>query len=190
MRNKVTRLCGGGGSGKSTAAMFFAKKGAKTIDADEISHIIIKKGGRAFEEIVDAFGKNILGEDGEIIRANLGKIVFSDAKQLDKLNKIMHKYIAQEIKAQICGGICVIDAALPDTFGINADITIAVTAREDTRIKRITARDAITEAEAKNRINSQISDEEYKLYADITVDNSGDEKEFESKIMKLAGEIF
>ena len=115
---KVIGLTGGIASGKSTVSRMLRQKGAHIIDADEIAKEIVKPGKPAWEDIVRYFGKEILDESGNIRRKKLAKIVFSDEKKLNLLNRITHPRIVEEIKRELeaCRRrnekIVIIDAAL------------------------------------------------------------------------------
>lgn len=69
--------------------------GAGLIDCDKIAHQLYKKGTETFKQVIEIFGKSVIGPDGEIDRKELGKIVFSDKTQLDKLNKLLWPSILQ-----------------------------------------------------------------------------------------------
>ena len=94
----IIGVTGGIGAGKSTVSKEFEKLGAFVIDADEISRKQSKKGEECYFEIVETFGRKILLETGEINRKFLAKIVFSDEKQLEILNKITHKFVKKDKK--------------------------------------------------------------------------------------------
>lgn len=175
-------LTGGSGSGKSTAANIFKKLGYQIIDCDKISRNIMLPGLPAYEETIAAFGNEILNADKTINRNLLGKIVFTNHEKLEILNAITHKYIIDEIEKSLAGeGKYVIDAPLPNNFGVKCDSTIVITAPLETRINRLTKRDLIDEIYARNRIAAQISDEEYKGLG-VVIDNSGTPEELEEKI--------
>lgn len=184
MQNKIIWLTGGSGSGKSTAADIFRRLGLAVVDADKVARKVMKKGEKAYNEAVEAFGSAILMPDGSIDRKKLGNLVFADREKLIILNSITHKYIKEEIKKQIKDGVTVIDAALPPDGFISPSYTVAVTADRETRIKRIVMRDFISEEQAKNRISSQISDEEYKKIADVVFYNNGTAEELKNQIEK------
>ena len=97
----ILGITGSIGSGKTTAANLFKKYGFSVINADEISHQIMKKYSVAYKNIVKNFGNEILGKDMNIDRKKLGNIVFNDSKKLKKLNSIMHPLIIKEIKNKI-----------------------------------------------------------------------------------------
>ena len=98
---KVIAVTGGIGSGKSTVTNEFARLGARTISADSVAHENMSRGGCAYDEIVGAFGRGIVGENGEINRARLADIVFSDDKKLALLNSITHRRVYDSIKRRI-----------------------------------------------------------------------------------------
>ena len=98
---KVIAVTGGIGSGKSTVTNEFARLGARTISADSVAHENMARGGCAYDEIVGAFGSEIVGENGEINRARLADIVFSDDKKLALLNSITHRRVYDSIKRKI-----------------------------------------------------------------------------------------
>ncbi len=83
-------LTGGIGSGKSTVTKFLAALGAPIIDADKVGHAIYAPGGPAYNDMLGAFGHEIVGPDGTIDRKKLGPIVFADPEALKRLNSIVH----------------------------------------------------------------------------------------------------
>ena len=177
---------GGSGSGKTSASDAFGELGFEVIDADKVARQILEKGKPAFDETVGVFGSGILLPNGEIDRKGLGRTVFADAEKLGILNKITHKYIKKELERLIkaSGKDVLIDAALPPEGFCKCDTVIAVTAPRDVRIKRITARDGISEKAASDRLDSQISDAEYSDRADITFTNCGSIEDLKAKIKK------
>lgn len=192
---KIIGLTGGTGSGKGFVSERLKARRAYVMDADAIAHKIIKKGKPAYDEIVGFFGGDILDENGEIIRKKLGAIVFSDREKLDFLNSCTHKYInmeimriIEEIKPQTnTYTAIVIDAPLLAEAGLTdiCDDIWVVYADSEVRIKRIMARDSITEEQARNRIASQKSWEEYKKLGAVIIDNSSDDENVEIQLDAL-----
>lgn len=177
---KIIGITGGSGAGKSTVCAELKKRGALIIDADKISREVSARGGAAFDEIVGAFGEEILS-GGEIDRKRLGGIVFADREKLDTLNKITHKHIFAEMKRQLSGcraAVAVLDVPLlfQDDFPIKCDLTVAVTAPHDVRIERIMRRDGIDRGAAEARLKNQISDAQYAELADMCFENNGTEE--------------
>lgn len=192
---KIIGLTGGTGSGKGFVAERLRKRNAYVMDADVIAHEIIEKGKPAYNEIVKYFGDEILDEDGQIIRRKLGDIVFSDSEKLAFLNLCTHKYINMEIMRVIKEispqtdkyTAIVIDAPLLAEAGL-ADICDdiwVVYADSEVRIKRIIERDSITEEQARKRIASQKSWEEYKTLGAVIIDNSSDDENVENQLDAL-----
>ena len=95
----IIGLTGGIGSGKSTVAALLAERGARVIDADRIGHEAYLPGTPGWDQIVAAFGRDVVAADGTIDRAALGRRVFADREALETLNRIVHPLIAQEIQA-------------------------------------------------------------------------------------------
>src|SRR5689334_6229366 len=89
----VFGLTGGIASGKSTVSKHIRELWIPVIDADQLAREVVKKDTEGYEAVVAAFGKGILGPDGEIDRKALGAIVFSDAEAREKLNGMLHSRI-------------------------------------------------------------------------------------------------
>lgn len=177
---KIIGITGGSGAGKSTVCAELKKRGALIIDADKISREVSARGGAAFDEIVGAFGEEILS-GGEIDRKRLGGIVFADREKLDTLNKITHKHIFAEMKRQLSGcraAVAVLDVPLlfREDFPIKCDLTVAVTAPYNVRIDRIMKRDGIDRGAAEARLKNQLSDAQYASLADMCFENNGTEE--------------
>ena len=89
-------ITGGIATGKTLACDFFKKKKIEIVDADEISRSLQEVGQKGYDEIVKAFGKNVLKPNKELDKAKLRKIIFSDQKKKEKLEAIMHPIIAEK----------------------------------------------------------------------------------------------
>lgn len=180
---RIIGLTGQTGSGKSYVSSILAENGAYIIDADEIAHDIILKGKGAYNELIEYFGDEIKGEDGEICRKTLGNIVFScGGEKLDFLNRCTHKYIYDEMEKEIKQAesinchIAVIDAPLlieGNFINLCGEVWV-VFASPEKRAERIMKRDSITYKQALDRMSRQKKWEEYKKFADVVIDNSGD----------------
>lgn len=196
---KIIGLTGGIGSGKSTVSAKFSELGAKVIDADKISRGILDFGSDAYNEVVNHFGNGILDAENNINRKALAKIVFSDKAELKILNSITHKYIFLEMEKDIekyrqsdyDNKIIILDVPLLFSayFPIKCDKTIAVIADEDTRIKRVMARDGYTESDVKNRIKNQLTSDELKNLADYILENNNGIDKINKEIESLYYEL-
>ena len=187
-------ITGATGTGKSTASGIFRKLGVDVIDADAAAHEVTASGEPCLDEIVGYFGNDILFEDGSLNRRNLGKIVFSDKQKLAALTDITHKYIKERILEKIeksQSRACAVDGAV--LIGSNMEsmcsFMIVITANEETRKKRIIARDGITEAEAENRIKAQADENFYRSHGDYVIENNGSERELERNITEIYKKI-
>lgn len=192
---KIIGLTGGTGSGKGFVSERLKARKAYVIDADAVAHEIIEKGRPAYKEIVDYFGNEILDENGNIFRRKLGNIVFSDRDKLAFLNSCTHKYINMEImriieevkpQTNVYSAI-IIDAPLLAEAGLVdiCDDIWVVYADSEVRVKRIMERDSISEEQARNRIASQRSWEEYKELGAVIIDNSSDDENVERQLDAL-----
>ena len=192
---KIIGLTGGTGSGKGFVSERLKARKAYVFDADAVAHEIIEKGRPAYKEIVDYFGNEILDEDGNIFRRKLGNIVFSDKDKLAFLNSCTHKYINMEImriieevkpQTNVYSAI-IIDAPLLAEAGLVdiCDDIWVVYADSEVRVKRIMERDSISEEQARNRIASQRSWEEYKELGAVIIDNSSDDENVERQLDAL-----
>src|SRR5436190_19380557 len=94
-------LTGNIACGKSTVLRQLAKLGAHVIDADALIHDMLRKDGPAYQPVLDEFGPEILGEDGEIDRRALGMIVFSQPEKLRRLEEIEHAIVRKLMDEQI-----------------------------------------------------------------------------------------
>ena len=186
----IIGLSGSSGSGKSTVGEILADLGCLVIDCDKTAHENMEKGGLAYDDIVKAFGSEILDENGEIDRRILGPIVFADKEKLKMLNSISHAYIKQRIKEIIGTAFhykyVVIDAALLYESGLmeDCDICWLVTADEKTRLKRVMLRDGIDENKAYERFRNQRDDSEIKHLFQIVTENEFSTREELEKDVK------
>ncbi len=196
----VIGLTGSSGAGKSLVASILAKKGLPVIDADAIYHEILANGGACTDELVNAFGKEILDSRGLVNRHALAGAVFGKPQTktlLHTLNGITHKYVMREIEKTLhtlqTGGtrIAVLDAPL--LFEANADLlcdlVIGVVAPKETREARIVCRDGISDEEAQKRLRSQKGDEFYRLRCDHILENNSDQATLEENIFALLEKI-
>lgn len=188
MQNKclLIGITGGIATGKSTLTNMLRKKGYKVIDADIISREVVDIGKPAYYDIVSFFGQGILLEDKNINRKKLGKLIFSYSDLRKKLNEIVHPRVFEEIFTEIQNSckdnqLVFVDIPLlfetikkPKPNGLNFDEIWVVYIDYDTQLKRLMARDNITEDEAVLKINSQMSLEEKAKMATRVIYNDKD----------------
>lgn len=175
----VIGLTGSLGSGKSTVAGMFTDLGAKVIDADKIAHQLMMPGAPCYQPVVKMFGSDIL-RGKRIDRKKVAECVFSDVKQLRRLERIIHPQVRKEILAKIKQyrshkkkTVVVIDIPLLFETKLDScvDMSIVVKANKAIHIARSTKLLGITKAEAERRTNAQMPLRKKIRLADMIIDN-------------------
>ncbi len=179
-------ITGGIGSGKSAISNYLKKLGETVICADEVAHELTKHGEEGERILRSVFTDSYFKEDGALDRKALAALVFADREKRMLLNKALHPLIISRImnKAKEAQGRVFIDAALLIQTGMHTmmDFVWLVTAKRQTRIKRIMQRDSLDRKSALLRLKAQQSDGTLKRYADEIITNDGSIKELEQKI--------
>ena len=170
------------GTGKSTVAAMMGRLGATAIDADRVAHTVMRAGTPVCAQVVETFGPQVLGPDGEIDRKRLATIVFADPAALAELEAIVHPATVEAIGRRIAatrvtgidGGVVVIEAIKLIEAGIadSCDSVWVVTCRPGQQIERAMRR-GLTRAEAEQRVRSQSAQAKKIARADVVIDNSG-----------------
>ena len=189
----IIGLTGSIGTGKSESARQLEVLGASIISADQVGHEAYTPNTEAWDQVVAAFGDDILQDDGEIDRRKLGAVVFSDPGQLEKLNQIMHPRMARMVadKIEELRGqgveVVVVEAALLFEAGWDSLVEeVWVTdSTEQVVIERLKQRNGMSEEEARKRISSQMGRTERLERSDYVIENSGDMATLGSTIKKL-----
>ncbi|MCX6344481.1 MAG: dephospho-CoA kinase [Armatimonadetes bacterium] len=164
----ILGITGGIGTGKSTALGIFAELGAETLSADDIARDVLQKDSPAYKEVVERFGKDVVGLDGQIDRSALARIIFSDDKARQYLDSITHPIIISELKRRIDDfrrlhpsdkAVLAVEIPLLIECGLEdiVDEVLLIAAEQETQKNRLTSRSQISSAEALRRIRSQMS---------------------------------
>jgi dephospho-CoA kinase len=175
-------LTGGIGTGKSTVSDILKSEKFKIIDADIIAKEVLEKNPQILEMVRTQFGSGFFDWRGEFRRKEFGNHIFRFQKQRIKYESIIMPYIKQSIEENIKAyekkgeKIIIIDAPtlIENNLHIEMDYVILVCADNSAQIQRVMSRDKLTKSEAVSRINSQMSVEEKKEYANIIIDNNTD----------------
>lgn len=198
-RGTIVGITGGIACGKTTVSDLLEKKGAIPINADEIGHQLLKADSPVIDEMVDAFGKDILEESGDVSRKKLGAIVFKDKAARERLNSILHPLIIQRSRARArqlvteaptC--IVLLDAPLLIEAGAydTVDLIVVVTASPETQLRRTLERSIaqgrqLTETEIQARIDAQMPIAEKVKYADVVIENDSTLAELQRQVDRL-----
>lgn len=168
-------LTGPTGAGKSYVCEIFRKKGFKIIDCDKIAHELTAKNAPILTELASEFGEDIV-KNGELDRKLLASRAFDTKEHTKKLNSILHPAIAEKCKEE-AQGLTVLDASQLFEANMQNDCykVIGVLADEDVRIKRIIARDNITEQQAKLRMSAQFDNDYFIDNCDYIIYNNGED---------------
>lgn len=177
----VLGLTGGTGAGKTSALNAIRQLGGKVIDCDALYHEMLANHQGLQTDIAAVF-PGAFHSDGTLNRQKLGQEVFTKKDRLDQLNEIVYRHLVPELEHRIEateGDLCAIDAINLLEAGVAqfCDRTVAVTAPTELRVRRIMARDGITEQYARMRISAQKADEYYRTKCDCVLNNATDTAE-------------
>ena len=186
-------LTGGIATGKTLVASMLRDEGIPVFDADQTARDIVEPGQPAWQDIVKAFGRGVLGPDDKLDRAKLAAIVFSDASKRKELEKITHPRIREVIGDKILGvamkggDVAVVDAALMIETGWADEFAgvIVVDVPESVQLERLMSRDGMSEADAKKRIAAQMPLAEKRTHATWVIDNGGTLDETRAQVRSL-----
>jgi dephospho-CoA kinase len=184
-RGTVKRIviAGGIGAGKSVVGDRLRSLGFTVVDADDVAHDVTKPGSPTLSALVDAFGSAALDEKGSLDRAFVAEVVFHDPSALRRLNAITHGPIGVEIRRRLdtADGDAVF-AAIPlyrveHRLAFSLDAVWSVQVSPETAIRRLIDGRGFSEADARARLSSQISNEERAAIADRVLWNEGTREE-------------
>lgn len=176
----IIGLTGQSGAGKTTICEQLLNNDCYVLNCDKLAHVVLNS-PKCLQKIVDEFSSSILDSDKNLNRKALAAIVFGDRDKLDKLNKITHPIIIDEISNKIeenkkINDIIILDA--PTLFESGADKLcdkiIGVVSNEENLIKRIMARDNIDIQAVKQRLSKQHNIDFFKEHCDYIIENNFD----------------
>lgn len=189
----IIGLTGGIASGKSTVSNMLKDLGIPVIDADEEARLAVEKGEKAYDQIVEYFGEDILHADGTINRPKLGSIIFPNEQKRKVLNSIVHPAVRQNMlrkqEQYLEEGHKFVVLDIPLLFESKlthlVDKIILVFVNEQTQLARLMARNNFTEVEANERIASQLPLREKLQWADQVIDNNGTIEETRQQLLSI-----
>ncbi|MBR4971583.1 MAG: dephospho-CoA kinase [Oscillospiraceae bacterium] len=187
----IIGITGGTGCGKTTLLRCIAEKGGVILDCDAIYHDLLQT-DKALLAAIEARFPGVV-EDGVLQRKKLGQIVFADEQALQDLNNITHTAVKAQVLRQLASQpkLAAIDAIglFEGDLAELCDTTVAITAPVEDRVRRLMARDGISEAYARQRIAAQRSNEAFSALCHHTLENDGDICAFMAKCLAFLQEF-
>jgi dephospho-CoA kinase len=187
-------LTGGIGSGKTTVSKILAELGAPVLDADKVAHSTYAPGGPAYDKVVEAFGRGILGPDGTVDRTRLGPIVFAQPEKLKELTSIVWpatfdalRKAAGDMRARGEKLPIVIEAAIliEANWMPMFDEVWLVTASRERVIERVERDRGMKPEQTEARIRAQLPDSERVRHASLVIKNDGSLDELRAEIGRI-----
>jgi dephospho-CoA kinase len=185
----VVALTGGIGSGKSTVGQIFEDLGAIVTDSDQLAREVVERGTTGFDQIIAAFGDEVL-KNGDLNRAALAELVFKDPAKRERLELITHPLIRKAFEK-------IVESAKGDSIVINQipllveskhdykfDHVITVSAVEEVRIERLLKR-GMSLTQIKQRLQAQSNDVQREEIADSIIRNEGSQAGLLSEVEKV-----
>ena len=181
----IIGITGGTGCGKTTLLTAIRNAGGLVLDCDAIYHELLQQDPLLLQSIEARFPGTVV--DGVLQRKKLGAIVFQDGQALQDLNRITHAAVKQEVMRRLEQNpkLAAIDAIGLFEGGLAelCDVTVAVTAPVEDRVRRLILRDGISEDYARARIASQHDDNWFRSRCDYTLENFGELDAFATKCL-------
>lgn len=170
-------LTGGVASGKSTVAGLFAQLGVDIIDADHIARELMARNTPVYHRVVDAFGAGVVRADGELDRAALRDLIFSDERRRHVLESIVHPEVRQQLLSAALTAsspYCVL--VVPLLFEADmqdlVDRVLTVDVPDDIQRERLQRRDSLDARQAQAMMDSQLPRQRRLQLTDDIIDNS------------------
>ncbi len=188
-------LTGNIASGKSTVVRIWRRLGARVIDADRLARLAVAPGTPGLRNVVEEFGEEILGPEGELDREELGRRVFADPDARRRLEAIVHpevgrlrreeeRRIAGEVEASGESGVVLVhDIPLLFEAGLSVDfdVVVLIDAPREERLRRLVEKRGLDPEQARQRIDAQQPAEEKRRAADLVIENDGTLDELERR---------
>ncbi|QGU07231.1 Dephospho-CoA kinase [Corynebacterium occultum] len=190
-------LTGGIGSGKSTVAQMFIDRGIPVIDADQVAREVVEPGQPALRRLAEAFGEDILNEDGSLKRSELARRAFVDRSHTEILNAITHPAIEDTVgerfaafaEADTPAVIYDMPLLVDKNLHLEMGMVIVVDVELETRVKRLTESRGLDGDDARRRIASQVDDATRLAAADLVIDNNRSLEDLIPQVEKAVEEI-
>lgn len=187
----ILGITGGTGCGKTTLLGLIAKRGGIVLDCDAIYHQLLSTDAQLLSQIETRFPGTV--ENGILQRKKLGNLVFSDPGALQDLNKITHSAVVSQVRRSLAckPALAAIDAIALFESGLDqlCDVTVAVTAPTEDRVRRLMARDGISEDYARRRIAAQPEESWFREQCSYVLNNDGSPAQFHDKCLAFLQQL-
>lgn len=183
-------ITGGIASGKTAVSDRFAARGVPVIDTDVLAREVVAVGSAGLQQVVEAFGPDVLREDGSLARERLREQVFADDAARRRLEGLLHPLIWEAAAARIAAvrtAYCVIVIPLLAEGGARhrVDRVLVVDCDPATQLQRLMRRDGATQHSARRMIAAQATREERLEVADDVLVNDGELEALEHQVDRL-----
>lgn len=180
-------ITGGIGSGKSLACRYFEELGYTVIYADRVAKELYSTNKKLIKRLVAEFGKGILDENGKLSRPNARRIIFSDKRNIKRVNSIVHPFVFREMDEMVSrlkDKVVLFEAAIMFESGSykRMDYVVLIYANKETRIKRIIKRDGVKRRDVLKLMKHQLDEREKVKRADFVIKNNSTAPELKKNI--------
>lgn len=180
-------ITGGIGSGKSLACRYFEELGYTVIYADRVAKELYSTNKQLIKRLVAEFGKGILDENGKLSRPNARRIIFSDKRNIKRVNSIVHPFVFREMDEMVSrlkDKVVLFEAAIMFESGSykRMDYVVLIYANKETRIKRIIKRDGVKRRDVLKLMKHQLDEREKVKRADFVIKNNSTAPELKKNI--------
>lgn len=183
-------LTGGVASGKSLVATMFAKLGAELVDTDQIARDVVAPGQAGLDAVRAAFGEALITPRGELDRAALRKLVFSDPAKRRLLDELLHPLIRRRTLERLelvksPYAIVAVPLLVETDFGKLVDRVAVVDCPVTLQLERLMRRDGLPRDEANAMIQAQADRATRLRAAHDVIDNGGDSEHTQRQVAQL-----
>src|SRR3954453_11024609 len=188
-------LTGGVASGKSTVAAMLVELGAVVIDADALAREVVAKGTPGLASVVEEFGEELLGPNGELDRPAMGRLVFADESARRRLEAIVHPLVFErivELEEQApADAVVVHDIPLLAENGRAGDFdaVVVVDAPEEVQVERMVRDRGWSREDAESRMRAQSSREDRRAIATYVIENTGTREDLRRRVAEVYARV-
>ena len=187
----IIGLSGGIASGKTTVANLFNEHfNIDIVDADIVAREVVALGSDGLKQITEHFGESILLDDGTLNRSRLRELIFSDPKEKQWLNDLLHPMIRDKIDSDLSKitspyGLLVAPLLVENQMQGMADRVLIVDVPAEVQIERTMNRDNVSREQVAAILKSQASREQRLAVADDVIKNHTKNQELLPQITDL-----